>query len=732
MNALHHHLVVHVHCHDGRFHGAPEWPPAPARLFQALVASAGPDLDDPQVERALTWLEALGPPQVGTPPATRGQAVTWYVPHNDLDAKGGDPAKVADLRVAKDVHPWLLHPDTPFLYVWRVPPEAAAPHLDTLARIVDGLYQFGRGIDPAWARLEVVDAPGWADLLGRWPGTLHEPAEIGLGGTSLACPTAGSLASLRVRFQRMGERLTPYGKGRSQKILFSQPPKPRFRQVAYDARQRGALIGLRSADDPSRFVTWPLDRAHDLVIALRDAAVQRLEEALPHATEDIRRALIGRTEQQAHVPTEARVQFVPVPSIGHPEADRQIRRVLVQIGPSVTLRPEDLLWALSGLTLPHSTTGVSLITTLGEDDSILRHFGHAKVASDLWQTITPIAVPERAARRRIDPEHPEADAKDGPERAAEHARAEQAIRQALRHAGLHGSVAEIRVQREPFSKRGARAEAFAASPRFPKERLWHAEVRFHQPCRGPLVVGSGRFAGLGLLEPIPADHGVFALHMDPGDHAITNPEQVARALRSATMSRVGQGSPRGRSLPSYVSGHRADGSPLKDGAPHLRFACDPERQRLLIFAAHAGGRHETSRYEAGIWREVQSAMRGMTELLAGRQGRMNVRAAPIEPGSDPLLRPSTTWRSLTPYVVMRHRKGISATAALEQDVRKACEAAGLPRPKAVTVHKAQGRSGVGLTGELTLEFEVAVSGPLTLGRTRYLGGGLFEACDRQG
>ena len=33
-------LRLSVHFHDGRYHGTGPWPPAPARLFQALVAAA--------------------------------------------------------------------------------------------------------------------------------------------------------------------------------------------------------------------------------------------------------------------------------------------------------------------------------------------------------------------------------------------------------------------------------------------------------------------------------------------------------------------------------------------------------------------------------------------------------------------------------------------------------------------------------------------------------------------
>src|SRR5579884_3926444 len=56
-------LVLHVRLHDGRYHGEGDWPPSPARLFQALVAGgglAGP-LGNGERE-ALRWLEKKGPP----------------------------------------------------------------------------------------------------------------------------------------------------------------------------------------------------------------------------------------------------------------------------------------------------------------------------------------------------------------------------------------------------------------------------------------------------------------------------------------------------------------------------------------------------------------------------------------------------------------------------------------------------------------------------------------------
>ena len=101
-------------------------------------------------------------------------------------------------------------------------------------------------------------------------------------------------------------------------------------------------------------------------------------------------------------------------------------------------------------------------------------------------TVTPAALPQQAARRRVDPMQRKAEAKGGTEGAEEHARAAFAAMQALRHAGVSAQSLAMRVQREPFEAKGERAEAFAPGTRFAKERLWHVEIDFAEAISGPL------------------------------------------------------------------------------------------------------------------------------------------------------------------------------------------------------------------------------------------------------
>jgi CRISPR-associated protein Csb2 len=243
---------------------------------------------------------------------------------------------------------------------------------------------------------------------------------------------------------------------------------------------------------------------------LRDGAVARLCSALPSQRAEIERVLVGRKPDGTNDGSAFdRVRILPLPSIGHHYADRGIRRVLVEVPPNCPLRGDDVSWAFSGLELAELGAGEALdtIVTPAADENVKDMLAHYGIGRDetyhRWRTVTPAALPESTARRRIDPEHTLDEAKRGRERAEECARAGGAVVQALRHAVVPVRVEAIRVQREPFESNGERVEMFAEITRFSKHCLWHVEIEFVDEIRGPLVIGDGRFLGLGIMAPVP-------------------------------------------------------------------------------------------------------------------------------------------------------------------------------------------------------------------------------------
>jgi len=336
-------------------------------------------------------------------------------------------------------------------------------------------------------------------------------------------------------------------------------------------------------------------------------------------------------------------------------------------------------------------------------------------------------LPETARRRRIDPARKIEEAKAGSERRAEQERAAAAVTQALRHAQVREGVDAIRVQREPFEANGRSAEDFAEGTRFEKHRLWHVEIEFSAPVQGPLTMGDGRFLGLGVMAPVIQARGIYAFAVASGLVGSPDPEDLAKALRRAVMARV-QEQIQG-SLPRYFSGHEADGSPARAShSSHLAFAFDPAQGRLLVIAPHVLDRRPPAEDEADNLAILDRALETLRELRAGEVGILSLRPTVMVMEEDPLFAPSRQWSTLTRYRVTRHVRAADARQALAIDIQTQLRLRQFPEAE-VTAFECKGIAGKGLEGGATLKFKVAVTGPVLLGRTRFLGGGMFVGQD---
>ncbi len=178
-------LLIQVGLLDDRWHGVGDWPPSPFRLFQALVAGAyggrwvGEEAD--AKDAAFRWLERQSPPSIAAPARSPAQPVAYFVPNNDLDSVGGDPSRIAEIRTAKVSAPALLEQGKSFLYAW--PLEGDEPAASLICELAGRLHAFGRGVDAAFARAEVVDfAEGEAQLAAH--------------GGAVSRPSAGHAAGL--------------------------------------------------------------------------------------------------------------------------------------------------------------------------------------------------------------------------------------------------------------------------------------------------------------------------------------------------------------------------------------------------------------------------------------------------------------------------------------------------------------------------------------------------------
>lgn len=707
-----HTLILTVRLLDGRYYGAGDWPPSPFRLFQALVAAAhtGRAVDDAEMS-ALLWLESRPAPIIAAPKARQASNTTYYVPRNGADAFGGNLARAAQKRDPKFSKPHFFDAGVPLIYLWSV--DTGTEHAETITQLADLLYQLGRGVDMAFAVAETLETQEAERRLADYPGTIFWPTSGG-SGFRLRCPQAGQ--SLQSLVSRHAAQLNRLREGN-----FRQVPPPAFAEVGYGCPPVRFVFDLRCSGADGGFVSQPLASVAALVEILRNQAAERLRAHHADLTE---RVVIGRGAEEADKPL--RIRIIPLPSIGHAQANQDIRRVVVEVPPNCPIPAADIDWAFAGLTLgvdeeTGEIAGPVLIPATDPED-MLRHYGIADAKADearIWRTVTPVALPmaRRPGRR------------DGATRATAEAGAVQAVRQALRHIGYSGQAIVRRIQREPFDTQGQIAAAFQHG-RFAANRLYHVDIEFSQPVAGPIVIGDGRYFGLGLFRPVRDIRRDMAVFSISPTHRLTHADRgpfldaVRRALMALARDASGQ-------VSRLFSGHEPDGAAACSGThDHVFLAVEDQDgdgflDRLLLIAPWRVDR--TSK----VWRERREQFERVSAALATvRAGKLGVFAlggpGPLA-DDDRIIRRSRTWISATPYVPTRYPKPKDDLRTwLVGDLIRECARRGIPEPHVDIIETRAGLRGR-LIATARLGFAVAVSGPLMLGRDSHAGGGLFVA-----
>jgi CRISPR-associated protein Csb2 len=495
-------FAIDVTLFHPRWHGTGDWPPSWFRLFQGLLAGASgarwvAEDDSAQRDTVFQWLETLAPPVILAPRKHQLSAITTYVPNNDLDAIGNDVLRVAELRVPKREAPVELVGSSTFTYAWRRSGDEALPLL--LFDIVNRLHTFGKGVDPAFASVRVIDDDEFDRLCAESDRVVHRPAEPGAQHreqSGLPCPIPGSLKSLQVRYKATTSRFISEAKGL---IYFRQPPKALSSYVPYDVEDRVLMFDLAS-NEPESTSLIPVrpESAISVVTAVRDLLLARLGTAY-RTTLDLDRFIAGRGATAQDV--DRRLKIIPLPSIGPEHADGAIRRVAVVLPANAPIAEDDVRWALSGQTLvsPESALfGKSWLLdprlVESRDRGMLRHYGYGKLRdrSNEWESVTPVVLPLVRRRGRL----------SGSERLVQEREAAQAFRTALRHAGVNTAPTAISIRREPFAARVPSAERFEGG-RFEARRLYHVRASFASDLEGLLTIGDGRWLGLGLLRRRP-------------------------------------------------------------------------------------------------------------------------------------------------------------------------------------------------------------------------------------
>ena len=506
-----------------------EWPPHPARLFSALAAAwADADPIDPLERAALEWLEAQPPPAIAASEAIPRKVVSHFVPVNDISiidrksyermhaggvqdtgglADAPPPAKIAhkdrsaalmmlperqgavkkaangkdkrDIGKQERFFPSMTPDEPRVTYVYDgQPPEALGEVLD---RLLGRVTRLGHSSSLVSCRI-ALDAPS----------PTHVP---GGGDCSLRTTRKGQLPELERRHARhrgIEPRSLPY-----QAVRYRPAAEPLAKERPHEPNTAGFWIVFEFAHD-SRAL--PTSRSVELATALRSALLRYAADPMPEE-------LSGHRADGS--PTAApHVAFLPLPYVGFEHADGRLLGIAVSVPKTASDGPRRALYRAIG-TWEQAVANGRLRLTLGASGVVEMTRQRAptvlvSLRTDVWQrasrrwvSATPIALPR----------HPGRLVRGTPAaRARAWAEAEAAVMSACAHVGLPEPVtAELALS--PFITGARAATRFPAfhqigrNGRPVRRQLVHAALTFERPVAGPLLLGAGRFLGLGLMRP---------------------------------------------------------------------------------------------------------------------------------------------------------------------------------------------------------------------------------------
>ncbi|NMF96140.1 type I-U CRISPR-associated protein Csb2 [Aromatoleum toluolicum] len=456
-----HWLVIEAQFLTGIYRGA-EWPPAPFRLLQAIVAG-----NRSVTAPGLGWLERQPAPDIIAPSSPPELRYTIYVPNNSdrRKAKAATTSReVVERRVAGPVR-----------YVFALTDEESCRDAFHVIDTASHLHTLGSGQDQVSVTGHITSVrPTCAASETHFTASLGPAARALRSNVDviLRVPIPGSLSSLETRFQASQTRLDK-SKGWISPVL-----APGLHDIAAytpaGQAARVAMVPLRLQKPGNPRTFRPFDPRNTVVVAgmLRGAVMQRTA-GLPLA--DFAAGYAPESD------LERRLSWVPLPSLGHDHADGLLRRALLVAPISCLPEVANVLHCLGNepLRLVEENSGehVADAALADPEDGV---FAAYRRPSRTWTSVTPMILPgDHAGNSRL---------------------VRNLVLKALSNSAIDaGLLEDMEVSRLPFLPQAHhvadyRLKAWQAGRLMP----YHVRLHFREPMRGPVFLGRGRHFGLGV------------------------------------------------------------------------------------------------------------------------------------------------------------------------------------------------------------------------------------------
>lgn len=512
-------MVVEVRFASGRIMAgdrsnrrAPEWPLHWGRLFHALVAAlhgTGMRGCFDAAEEAVAWIEGIGDPVVLAPPANPITALPTYVPANDRAFVGSGETGIRETCLPDS--PWRrkarvfpgVAARTPLVrYAWHVSAAELDHHAPGLDLLLSRVTYVGRSVDFAAVRLfrEAPDRLPEAGVLERYVPDPFGPVEM-----RTAVP--GRLAALRA-LHAAGKDTDPGPKARYSRIGGQdgerhRPPAaaaaPWSEQWLSFALTGGVRAGLTDAEGFAKAVRRELVRRSRLYDRMNASVAGEGRAPLAHDS-PVRPFISGHAADGSQHRGD-RLAILPLADVLHEHGDGLLLGFALLVPRtagmgdwehlSLLVRgfdgPEGNIPPLREIPIGTETVKVVRATADGPYGLTAGRYtrasgGGARNGAETWGTVSPILLGRFPKNRDEVIEH---------------------VALACKQSGYPAPL-DVAVREQPFFPGIPPARRFTQSPS-PKagtKYSVHAAIRFSQPVTGPVVVGAGRYHGMGLMAPL--------------------------------------------------------------------------------------------------------------------------------------------------------------------------------------------------------------------------------------
>ncbi len=530
-------LAIEVELLTGRYaatahndRGRAEWPPHPARFFSALVAALHDQGEVAQAERgALLWLEQQGAPSMWVDPESRvgrRRVHDVYVPVNDVTL-GLD----TEIRIAEEAHQQAdgaskrKSTERKLATARNAPNVVDATPSDKALKTAIALLPERRTRQVRTFPVVIPEIQTFAFLWWDADATEHREAlerlcarvtRLGHSSSLVRCnvvdrdiaptlvPSDGGDTTLRVigrgQLERL-ERAFAHHEGEKSRVLPARPQ--RYRSAFEIATPTAPAESVFSTDwvvfervSGSRPIS---SRSTDLARALRGALFEQ------HGEKSLPATLSGHAES---APTEQpHVAFVPLPFVGHEYADGAIMGCALVLPRQLPTSDRETLLRLVAKWEQERSDKRGNLTLAGGS---LPPFAIRRVDVSTKKSLSP-ELWCRATTRFITATPIALDKNPGNLRSNQHGTAHKAALEAqrsisdacLRVVGIRPVSVEVSLA--PLLPGAQHVRDFLPWPgrpgRTPRVRV-HADIHFEEPVRGPLLLGAGRYFGLGLCLPV--------------------------------------------------------------------------------------------------------------------------------------------------------------------------------------------------------------------------------------